>query len=101
MKKNMYRIIISIAACSMLAAVLTYSRAMAENPGDTYEEANICTSADTAAFEEEAPMSTAVAPEAEDGENLRCTFGVCGNCPEDHPAGPFFCNPLNGCCAPL
>ena len=100
---QMYRFITLIAVCSMFAAVLTYSRAMAENPGDIYEESNICMpdTHDTGAFEE-APVSSVVAPGSEDVETLGCTYASCrvsADCPADHPAAPFFC--ANRCCVPL
>ena len=92
-----------IAACTMLAAVLSYSRAMAENPGDTYEESNICTvdTQDTSTIDE-APISSVVLPESEDWEPLACTYASCrtsADCPADHPAAPFFCS--NRCCVPF
>lgn len=106
MKNRVYRFITLIAVCSMFAAVLTYSRAMAENPGDTYEESNICTpdmsdTSDTGAFDE-APFSSAVMSEVDDVEALACTYASCrvsSDCPAGHPAAPFFC--ANRCCVPL
>jgi hypothetical protein len=103
-KNRVFRFISLIAVCSMFAAVLTYSRAMAENPGDTYEESNICTldTQDTGASDE-ALFSSAVLPEADDVEALACTYASCrtsSDCPDDHPAAPFFCG-SNRCCVPL
>lgn len=103
MKNRMYRFITSIAVCSMFAAVLTYSSAMAENPGDVYEESNIGTldTYDTGAFEE-STVSSVVAPGSEEAEPLACTYASCrtsADCPDDHPAAPFFC--ANRCCVPL
>lgn len=105
MTNHLYRFITLIAVCSMFAAVLTYSRAMAENPGDLYEEGNICTldAPDTGTFEE-APVSSIVSPASDDVETLACTYAPCrtsNDCPDDHPAAPFFCNLGNHCCAPL
>ena len=102
MKKHMYRIITSIAVCTMLAAVLSYSRAIAENPGEIQED-NICTldTADIGAFEE-ATFSSVALTDVDDTEVLRCSYGSCRispDCPTDHPAGPFFCR--MGCCTPL
>src|SRR5687768_5203800 len=95
MKNRFYRFLTLIAVCSVFAAVLTYSRAMAENPGDIYEESNICT-VDTydTGFLDEAPVSSAVLPESDDVEGLACTYASCrisADCPADHPAAPFFC----------
>jgi hypothetical protein len=102
---HMYRFITLIAVCSLFAAVLTYSRAMAENPGDIYEdeESNICMldTDDSGAFEE-APISSVVTPDSDDVEALACTYGSCrvaADCPAGHPAAPFFC--ANRCCVPL
>lgn len=103
MKNRFYRFLTLIAVCSVFAAVLTYSRAMAENPGDIYEESNICTvdTYDTGILDE-APVSSAVLPEPDDVEGLACTYASCrtsADCPADHPAAPFFC--ANRCCVPL
>lgn len=112
MTKPMYRIITLIAACSMVAAVLGYSRAIAENPSDTAQEIeqaiNVCTldpALDPRATEslEAAPVSSAV-PASDDVVVNACTYASCrtsSDCPDDHPAAPFFCNPQNRCCAPL
>lgn len=103
MKRHIYRFITSIAICSVLAAVLTYSLAMAENPGAVYDESNICTVEGTdTGFLDEAPISSVVLPESEDIEPLACTYASCrisADCPADHPAAPFFC--ANRCCVPL
>ena len=103
MTNRIYRFITSIALCSMFAAVLTYSSAMAENPGDTYEESNICLPdpQDTGASDE-AIFSSAALPESDDADGLACTYASCrisADCPADHPAAPFFC--ANRCCVPL
>jgi hypothetical protein len=103
MTDHMYRFITLIALCSLVAAVLTDSRAMAENPGDIYGESNMCT-LDTrgAGSFEEAPVSTAISPAPDDVESLACTYGSCrfsAECPADHPAAPFAC--INRCCVPL
>ena len=103
MTNRVYRFITLIAVCTMFAAVLTYSRALAENSGDSYEESNICTvdTQDTGTFDE-ALFSSAVLPEADDVEGLTCNYASCRvstDCPADHPAAPFFC--ANRCCVPL
>lgn len=105
MTKHVYRIITLIAVCTMFAAALSYSRAMAENPGDLAEESNICaldTTLDIIDTVEVAPVSSAVAA-SDDVVINACTWASCrtsADCPQDHPAAPFFCNPNNNCCAP-
>ena len=102
MTNHVYRFITCIAVCSLIAALLTYSRAMAGNPDDLQEEVNMCTlnTHDTGSFEE-APVSSAVSPASDDEESLGCTYASCrfSPCPADHPAAPFAC--INGCCVPL
>jgi hypothetical protein len=101
--KHAYRFIALLAIFSLVAAVLTYSRAMAEKPGDFHEESNICLPeiSDTGAFEE-ATVSSDLAAASDDVEFLGCTYASCrvsADCPDDHPAAPFFC--ANRCCVPL
>lgn len=101
MTNKISRLITLIAVCGMFAAVLTYSRAMAENPSDIYEEGSICT-ADTLDNDtfEVAPVSNAV-PASDDVDINACRWGWCNtasDCPDDSPAAPFFCS--NNCCVP-
>jgi hypothetical protein len=101
--KHAYRLITLIALCSMFAAVLTYSRAMAENPGDVQPESSMCMldTSDAGAIEE-AAVSSADADWQADEDFLGCTYASCrvsSDCPADHPAAPFFC--ANRCCVPL
>jgi hypothetical protein len=101
--KHVYRLITLIALCSMFAAVLTYSRAMAENPGDVQPESSMCMldTSDAGAVEE-AAVSSADATWSDDEESLACNYASCrvsSDCPASHPAAPFFC--ANRCCVPL
>lgn len=101
MTNHVVRFIALIAVASLVAALLTYSRAMAENPVDLQEEVNMCTpdTPDTGSFEESTVYS-AVSP-AEDEQGLGCTYASCRStpCPTNHPAAPFAC--VSGCCVPL
>lgn len=104
MTKHIYRIITMVAVCSMLAAVLTYSRAMAEDPSDAGAESNICMldALDTGTLDL-APISSPV-PAADDVEINACAYGSCtttSDCPKRHPAAPFACATSIGCCVPL
>jgi hypothetical protein len=102
--KPAYRLITLIALCSMFVAALTYSRAMAENPGDVSQESSMCMldTSDAGTFEE-AAVSSADTAWADDEDFLGCTYASCrtsSDCPDDHPAAPFFCG-ANRCCVPL
>lgn len=106
MTKHIYRIVTLIAVCTMFAAALSYSLAMAENPSDIQEEGNICaldTTLDIIDTVEVAPVSSAE-PASDDVVINACTWASCrtsSDCPQDHPVAPFFCNLQNHCCAPL
>lgn len=87
MKNFMIRLVGLIAACGMLLALLTYSRAQADSAADVYQQDDYCTSetADTDTAVANESLLTSEASGVEDAEpscvrctkNSHCVGGVC------------------------